>query len=1406
MANLVLLGNEPANDGEKIVVQHLQNILPKSYTLFPNIEIFQKGSLPYEYDVVVLAPHGIYVVEIKYWRGGIKGDDHSWRVAGQHNRPNPFSTANNKARVLKSRINHELPALAGNFWVQAIVVIADDKGGLNINGSSKKWVCQYPDAPKLIMDDGRIRSRDLTPFRRNIEDGIKKFAQGRRLGSLKVGDYEVLETLQRRDEVTEYLAKHALISYQQSLRLRVFSYNPYLADEDLAKRQERIKREAEALQRIGTHPNLINVRSFATDPNDPNLFFSVTDWSEEGTLRDLMNSEVPLSLERKLELAHGIVAGLTAAHKADVIHRDIRPENILISKSGQPILMNFDYARIAITGTQTVGPVELDPDVPRAYMAPELLNPTLEPTEATDIYSVGVILFELLTNVLLFETPEDALKQNTSGGGPSELAGIDIPDQLNELVRMMMKPSQADRIQSSEAVLQEIVAIQDTPSSSIAPEPESKPPQKAPDDREPHEFVVGDIIGGKFQVQKKLPAGGFGQVYQVYDERWERKFALKIFTRGNQDLEREFSALRDIQHKYIAKVFDWNILPNSKRVYLISEFVEGDALTQFTKPEKRLSVKEAVGCIIELLEALQFIHPDIDRLEELRAIQDAEGFTEEQYEEFRTLQNEGWYHRDIKPANLILSPDGIKLIDFNIARKASEAGITYTGTQGYMLPDIGMRRWDTDDDLFAVGIVLYELITGHHPYHDRQPSFDSEPTDPTDYINHLHENLVEILLKATSCKSDTRYRSAASFREDLLDLNGMYLRAISEPIDTSVEIELLDWEEGKENYNPYVTRMLTLYSQARRDNSGTRGLADISKLTYVKTRLDTYLQPTVLDGQYRLVIITGNAGDGKTAFIKNLEQVAENDGAMITFPTQNSSRFVYRDIEFHTNYDGSQDEGDERANDLVLTEFFQNFSDAEIEEHLEKPSVHIIAINKGRILDFFTDQTVASEFRELADTITGYFEAENIFEIPEWITIVDLNQRSVVASDSALNNESIFARQLEQFLQPKFWAPCETCALQNDCFIKFNADSLSDQVSGYSVRKRIETLFEIVHLRRKLHITMRDMRSAMSWLIFRDHSCEDVNDLLSELDSSKDYSTVASLLYHNAFAMDSNLPVGSNDDRLVRLLRQIDPAEVSNPATDRDLNFKSLSKLNLFTFENRSDIPFVIFDNWSLPRGWEASQNAANLRQHIRKHSMLRRLLYFERRDEGWVQMLPYSQLERFKTITSRSEFEIDDDELKTLIITGISMAEGAKNVDYASQYVVLSTDRDRFVKIKTFRLFPRDDFEISLPVTSDYKFIEYSADQIVFSHDPKDPSLRVESANPAQLMISLDLLEMLDQIMRGFVPSQDDLSGVFVNLTIFKNSLAHLPFRHLLLTRDDRNFYQIMHSGIDTLKIEKLD
>ena len=1408
MAKLIQLPNaRPVNPAEAQVIQYLVDQLPNTYTIIPNAEISQRGHPPFEYDLIVIAPHAVFVVEIKRWLGGIQGDDFTWVIAGLHHRPNPWITTNKKARVLKSTLDQRLPGL-GHLWVDAAVVIVDDVGELNLRGNCRQRVFRLTELPTFLMDASALEGKagDLRPVRARLETAVQQAARGRQAGPLQYGSYRVLETLSRRDLVSEFLARNLLLPDSPPVRLRVFSYNPYLPDHQLESHKALLRRETEALQKIGYHPNLITLRGFEIAPDDINLFLEVTDWSEGGTLRTLMNGTSPLSLERKLELAIGITAGLKAAHAAGVIHRDLRPENVLVGSDGAPRLMNFEHARLDSPGAQTVGFREPEPGIPQAYLAPELslTNPSVSP--AADLYSLGMILFELFVGDVLYNDPQQAL---TSPKTCTRLLDFvnDVPLDLDELICSLILVDPNNRPQSAISVYDKLVEIREKPSGTPPPVESSAPPAAAlfvEAEVEPAVYKVGDLIDGKYQVQKVLTAGGFGQVYKVYDGIFEQIYALKIFTSPNlslESLQAEAGALIRLDHPNIVKIYNWDRLPQSGRFYMVSEFVEGDELTHFITPDQRLSAREAVQSIIDLLSALEYLHPKVDRIEELRERMSQGEITGEEYDEFNRLQQEGWLHRDIKPNNLMLSPAGIKLIDFNIAARASQAGNTVTGTPGYMLPSVGMIRWTTNGDLFATAIVLYQLITGHHPYPDSNPGSE-EPTNPRIYVPELTPSFSELLLRAVSCDDTVQYHSARRFRSDLIDLGNDYLQAIS-LITSASDLQLEPNEIGRVNYNPYVTRLLKLYSQARRDNSGTRGLDDIARMTYVQTRLDLSLQPAILDGQYRLVVITGNAGDGKTAFIQSLEKTVEELGGKIEHPTSNASRFNHRGMQFIANYDGSQDEGAERANDQVLSEFFTAFSDDGFSNINASTPIHLIAINEGRLVDFFSDlwstnvgeKAIAQNFHQLGACIQRYFEkgGEDV-GLPKWMLIVDLNQRSVVAPDSDQDGASIYDRQLQALLKAEFWKPCEDCAFQTKCFIKYNVDTFSDPVSGPAVRARIRTLFEIIHLRRQLHITMRDLRSALSWMLFRDQSCLDVAEKIRINNPPADR---LNWFYYSAFGnQKDNITNDQSADRLVRLLQQIDPARVSNPALDRILYFKGLDGQPNLSFENRSGIVIDEIASWTLPSTWLSAQQPQMMAEHQQRNAFLRRVAFFERRDQGWTQMLPYRHLEDFRQAAQNQ----NPKDLMRKVARGFSFVEGARSQSLTEGFVCIRAGQNVKTRVRSFRLFPLGDFEIQIPPFQGDHYLEYTNQHFTFIHDPDNSDALIPNSRKADLTVSLDLLELLEEINGGYIPSPDDISGIFINLLTFKNALAHLPYNRVLLTRDDKRYYEL--TQVDQAKL----
>jgi serine/threonine protein kinase len=125
-------------------------------------------------------------------------------------------------------------------------------------------------------------------------------------------------------------------------------------------------------------------------------------------------------------------------------------------------------------------------------------------------------------------------------------------------------------------------------------------------------------------------------------------------------------------------------------------------------------------------------------------------------------------HRDIKPSNIMLTRTGAKLLDFNIASRVGEAVKTQSGTPAYQAPDAYLIRWDTSTDLFAVGVVLYELLCdGHHPYPGGKPMIGEQVINPRVFREDLLPSLAQFLVKACAPERGERFTSATSMRDEL---------------------------------------------------------------------------------------------------------------------------------------------------------------------------------------------------------------------------------------------------------------------------------------------------------------------------------------------------------------------------------------------------------------------------------------------------------------------------------------------------------------------------------------------------------------------------------------------------------------------------------------------------------------
>jgi hypothetical protein len=590
------------------------------------------------------------------------------------------------------------------------------------------------------------------------------------------------------------------------------------------------------------------------------------------------------------------------------------------------------------------------------------------------------------------------------------------------------------------------------------------------------------------------------------------------------------------------------------------------------------------------------------------------------------------------------------------------------------------------------------------------------------------------------------------------------------------------------NHNPNIDEFLTFYSQSEKSTGGTRGY---DEKTYVETKLDARLISRIFEPTTKLVILSGNAGDGKTAFIQRFEAHTGAMGASDFNASENGCQFALNGISYETLYDGSQDfEG--TKNDAVLDSFFKDFEG-------DKPPTDqftkIIAINEGKLRDFILDK---GQYKWLGRQVYHYLTDE-AFKPHESLVFVNLNSRSVVEAEYSI--DSIFDKLLDRFLdlnnEAGLWQHCkpQNCAFADRCYIKSNVDSLRDPKKGSVIRQRLKRLFLALHFRRIRHITMRDLRSVLSFILFNKFTCQ---QLQADLDGNR---RVLDRFYYNALFDDQE------SDRIVQLLAELDVAKVSNPKLDSFINFKAPDDPESRALYAQSeqtvsaDLAHLseLFGN--RPEGTQDNdpQRHYNARLY---HASLKRKLFFEGDDDklraqgllGWKDLLPYRQFDRFaEFITTGKDTQ---GKLRSQLTLAISKSERIYNETVARESLCLRSSGPRRSQTKAFYAFPASDFEVMLKDLGEQaEYLEFLPNCIFYRAIDKS----------AELEIPLDLFEVLCRIEEGYVPTASEIQTFFLNLDMFKRRLTCRPSDRIILTDDDASLYEIKRTPDAMLVMTKL-
>jgi serine/threonine protein kinase len=320
--------------------------------------------------------------------------------------------------------------------------------------------------------------------------------------------------------------------------------------------------------------------------------------------------------------------------------------------------------------------------------------------------------------------------------------------------------------------------------------------------------IEGSTLG-RYELRRRIARGGMAEVYLGYDRRVRRRVAVKVLYGSDEPFvrrfEREAEAVGTLSHDHILPLYDFG--EQRPWYYLVMPYVEGGTLRDYLLQRTSLTLEEAGSFLEQIAEALQYAH------------------------------DHGVVHRDVKPSNILLRPDGHAYLgDFGLAKaKMGADAVTHAGTMvgtpEYMAPEQSNGIHDYRSDIYSLGIILYQMLTGRVPFTGDTPvaislkHIQAAPMPPGELNSAISQAVEDVILKALVKDPNERYQQAKILAD-------AYWEALKHEPNSVQEKESAAASEAKEQLDTN-----RVYHEERLDTDKTRH--EEHDKTLYKEQLDT---------------------------------------------------------------------------------------------------------------------------------------------------------------------------------------------------------------------------------------------------------------------------------------------------------------------------------------------------------------------------------------------------------------------------------------------------------------------------------------------------------------------------------------------------------------------------------------
>jgi serine/threonine-protein kinase len=563
------------------------------------------------------------------------------------------------------------------------------------------------------------------------------------------------------------------------------------------------------------HPGVAQILEASTDDNgEP---YTVVEYVEGRSLADVRHravqvgarigwpEAVAVAIEMGAALAHVHERAGADGSPLGIVHRDLSPQNVMIGYAGEVKLIDFGTARGHNRRCHTVaGVVFAKP----GYVAPEVARQQVGDGRI-DVYAMGVMLWELCAGKRLLSGEAQKHLEEVAAGRfqvPALAPIRGIPKELDDIIRKLCVNDPDDRYASASQASTDLARV-------LSQAPAVKGGERSvrtriaalmrtlwPNEPARHRAEFAKLLkqaralrslsnetpvsersmriaqategtdpailpGTSYRLLEKIGEGASGEVFEAEHVELGRKYAVKVLSTAHsaahdavERFRREARAIAKISHPNLVKLHDFGKSLDG-RVFLVMELLAGMTLDSYAesrgeKGTPRIGWREAVGLAIQTTRALEAAH------------------------------DAGLVHRDLKPQNLFMTESGeLKLLDFGVAMALADTadsekrqkGFAVFGTPEYMAPEqVAGEPVDARCDLYALGCVLYELLTGTRPFEGSPvvvmgKQLREIPENPRtrspDVV--MPREIEDVVLKALAKAKEERYASATAMRAAL---------------------------------------------------------------------------------------------------------------------------------------------------------------------------------------------------------------------------------------------------------------------------------------------------------------------------------------------------------------------------------------------------------------------------------------------------------------------------------------------------------------------------------------------------------------------------------------------------------------------------------------------------------------